>query len=219
MKKLISFALSLVMLLSCVITASAALTWRGEYNECDAAYKNGYTSTVPQAIENFLNDAAKLNMDRPLFIVSHQPLFDNRNDNGWAEDWFNAIYEVATEMDVAFFYGHNHKYDSGSDYYYAKGSTMPVATRKLTNGKDWNFDYQVGSGYKYNYESEDKTGTPWLSKIPWIGERLFGNTNDDLKMNEMLLVVTVDWAIDDASEGAAVRMNEMKDRKVEVEMP
>ena len=38
-------------------------------------------------------------------------------------------------------------------------------------------------------------------------------------MNEMLLVVTVDWAIEDASEGAAVRMNEMKDRKVEVEMP
>ena len=75
------------------------------------------------------------------------------------------------------------------------------------------------SGYKYNYESEDKKGTPWLSKIPWIGERLFGNTNDDLKMNEMLLVVTVDWAIDDGSEGAAVRMNEMKDRKVEVEMP
>ena len=75
------------------------------------------------------------------------------------------------------------------------------------------------SGYKYNYESEDKKGTPWLSKIPWIGERLFGNTNDDLKMNEMLLVVTVDWAIEDASEGAAVRMNEMKDRKVEVEMP
>jgi hypothetical protein len=58
------------------------------------------------------------------------------------------------------------------------------------------------SGYKYNYESEDKKGTPWLSKIPWIGERLFGNTNDDLKMNEMLLVVTVDWAIEDANMSA-----------------
>ena len=111
---------------------------------------NGYTSTVPQAIENFLADAAGLNKDRPLFIVSHQPLFDNRNDNGWAEDWCNAINEVANEMDVAFFYGHNHKYDSGSDYYYAKGSTMPVATRKFTNGKDWNFNYQVGSGWQYS---------------------------------------------------------------------
>ena len=112
--------------------------------------KNGYTSTVPQAIENFKAEIAAVHKDRPLFIVSHQPLFDNRNDNGWAEDWFNAINEVATEMDVAFFYGHNHKYDSGSDYYYAKGSTMPVATRKFTNGQDWNFNYQVGSGWQYS---------------------------------------------------------------------
>ena len=112
--------------------------------------KNGYTSTVPQAIENFLNDAAVLHKDRPLFIVSHQPLFDNRNDNGWAEDWCNAINEVGNEMDIAFFYGHNHKYDSGSDYYYAKGSTMPVATRKFTDGNNWNYNYQVGSGWQYD---------------------------------------------------------------------
>ena len=75
------------------------------------------------------------------------------------------------------------------------------------------------SGYKYNSESEDKKGTPWLSKIPWIGERLFGNTNDDLKMHEMLLVVTVNWAVDESSEGVAASLNELKDRKVEVEMP
>ena len=75
------------------------------------------------------------------------------------------------------------------------------------------------SGYKYNSESEDKKGTPWLSKIPWIGERLFGNTNDDLKMHEMLLVVTVNWAVDESSEGVEASLNELKDRKVEVEMP
>ena len=103
--------------------------------------KNGYTSTVPQAIENFKAEIAAVHKDRPLFIVSHQPLFDNRNDNGWAEDWCDAINEVASDMDVAFFYGHNHKYDTGSDYYYAKGSTMPVATRSFTNGNDWNYAY------------------------------------------------------------------------------
>ena len=75
------------------------------------------------------------------------------------------------------------------------------------------------SGYKYNSESEDKKGTPWLSKIPLIGERLFGNTNDDLKMHEMLLVVTVNWAVDESSEGVEASLNELKDRKVEVEMP
>ena len=110
----------------------------------------GFTATVPEAIKNFKDAAATLKKDRPLLIVSHQPLFDNRNDNGWAADWCDAINEVATGMDVAFFYGHNHKYDSGSDYYYAKGSTMPVATRKLTNGADWNYAYQTGSGWQYN---------------------------------------------------------------------
>ena len=111
---------------------------------------NGFTETVPLAIQQFKDDVAKLHKDRPLFIVSHQPLFNNRKDNAWAEDWCNAINEVAASMDVAFFYGHNHKYDSGSDYYYAKGSTMAVATRKLANGNDWNYDYQVGSGWEYN---------------------------------------------------------------------
>ena len=75
------------------------------------------------------------------------------------------------------------------------------------------------SGYKYNSESEDKKGTPWLSNIPWIGPYLFGNTSSDVEMNDMLLVVTVNWAIDDDSENVTARLNEMKDRKVEVEMP
>ena len=75
------------------------------------------------------------------------------------------------------------------------------------------------SGYKYNAESEDKKGTPWLSKIPWIGERLFGNTSDEVRMNEMLLVVTVNWSVDESSEGVAASLNELKGRKVEVEMP
>ena len=50
--------------------------------------------------------------------------------------------------------------------------------------------------------------------------RLFGNTQDDLTMNEMLLVVTVNWALDDGGEGgAASRLEELKSRRVEVEMP
>ena len=114
----------------------------------------GFTSTVAGAIENFKADAAKLNKDRPLFITSHQPLFDNRNDNAFAEDWFDAINEVAEGMDVAFFYGHNHKYDTGSDYYYAKGSKMNVAT-----ADNWNWNYEVGQGWKPSVDltSEQKT--------------------------------------------------------------
>ena len=113
----------------------------------------GFTATVQLAIEQFLADAEKLHKDRPLFIISHQPLFDNRNDNAWAEDWCDAINEVAKDMDVAYFYGHNHKYDSGSDYYYAKGSTMPVATRDK-----WGWDYDISTGYlpSMDLSSENK---------------------------------------------------------------
>ena len=75
------------------------------------------------------------------------------------------------------------------------------------------------SGYKYNSESENKKGTPWLSNIPWIGPYLFGNTANDVQMNEMLLVVTVNWAVEGDSGATAARMEEMKERKVEVEMP
>ena len=114
----------------------------------------GFTATVPEAIANFQADAAKLKKDRPLFITSHQPLYDNRNDNAWAEDWFDAINKVAESMDVAYFYGHNHKYDKANDYYYAKGSKMPVAT-----ADKWGWNYEVGKGYKPSVDlsSEEKT--------------------------------------------------------------
>ncbi len=75
------------------------------------------------------------------------------------------------------------------------------------------------SGYKYNTTSQSKKGTPWLSNIPWIGQYLFGNTSDEVEMNEMLLVVTVNWALEDEDERTTTLLNEMKDRKVEVEMP
>lgn len=79
----------------------------------------------------------------------------------------------------------------------------------------------VLSGYKYNSESEVKRGTPFLSCIPLIGPRLFGNTANDVDMNEMLLVVTVNWVLEDdeGSPTATEKMNEIKGRKVEVEMP
>ena len=114
----------------------------------------GFTPTVAEAIANFRSDAAKLDKSKPLFIVSHQPLFDNRNDNAWAEDWFDAINAVAEEMDVAFFYGHNHKYDNASDYYYAKGSSMKVAT-----ADKWNWDYDIGEGYLPSMDLSSETKT------------------------------------------------------------
>ena len=110
--------------------------------------KNGFTATVEEAIANFQSDAAKLLKDRPLLIVSHQPLLDNRNDNGNAYKWCTAINTVAEEMDVAFFFGHNHKYDKSSDYYYAKGSTMSVCSDSSGNAKSVKLNFaHICGGY------------------------------------------------------------------------
>ena len=118
------------------------------YTESDNSSRvaAGFTATVPQAISEFKAAVANLDKSKPLFIVGHQPLFDNRNDNAWAEDWVAAINEVAKDMDVAYFSGHNHNYDFNNsatnkqDYYFAKGASMPVPKRS-----DWDFDYKVGS--------------------------------------------------------------------------
>lgn len=117
------------------------------YSETDNAKRvaSGFTATVPQAIAAFEAAVADLDKSKPLFIVGHQPLFDNRNDNAWAEDWFDAINAVAAEMDVTYFFGHNHAYDQAGDYYYAKGETMSVAT-----ADKWGWNYDVLGG-KHGY--------------------------------------------------------------------
>ena len=75
------------------------------------------------------------------------------------------------------------------------------------------------SGYDYTSESETKKGTPWLSNIPWVGEYLFGNTHDTTDRTKILLVVTVDWAVENDSADVKRRAAEMRGRSVEVEMP
>ena len=130
------------------------------YSETDNANRvaSGFTATVPEAIAAFQTAVAGLDKSKPLFIVGHQPLFDNRNDNAWAEDWFDAINAVAAEMDVTYFFGHNHKYDfenaatGNKDYYFAKGETMPVAT-----AGNWDWHYEVKGGYQNYLPSMDLT--------------------------------------------------------------
>ncbi len=94
------------------------------YNRYNADFHSN--AEVTATIAEFVTDAGKLDQTKPLFIASHQPLLDRRNDNGHALEWATAINTVAENMDVAFFFGHNHTYDQPSDYYYAKGSSMPV---------------------------------------------------------------------------------------------
>ena len=75
------------------------------------------------------------------------------------------------------------------------------------------------SGYDYTAESETKKGTPWLSNIPWVGEYLFGNTHDTTDRTKILLVVTVDWAVENDSADVKRKAAELRNRSIEVEMP
>ena len=75
------------------------------------------------------------------------------------------------------------------------------------------------SGFNRIDERDTKQGLPWLCKIPFIGERLFGSTVTSDKTTEIVLVVTVNWAIEGSSEAAEKRRDELRERKTEVEMP
>lgn len=111
------------------------------YNRYNAKFYSD--DEVTAHIEAFVDAAEKLDQTKPLFVVSHQPLLDRRGDNGHAYEWAEAINEVAEEMDVAYFFGHNHSYDVAGDYYYAKGSTMPVATTKVLSGSGYSTDLEA----------------------------------------------------------------------------
>ena len=77
----------------------------------------------------------------------------------------------------------------------------------------------VMSGFDKGDESLTKNGTPFLSHIPIIGPWLFGSRSVSDEKYEKLLVVTVDWALEDESADAVRRRDEFRNRKVEVEMP
>ena len=77
----------------------------------------------------------------------------------------------------------------------------------------------VLSGFKAIKDDQTKRGTPWLSNIPWLGEKLFGNTVDNSTENERILVVTVNWAVEDDTANALKSVEDFKARPATVEMP
>lgn len=75
----------------------------------------------------------------------------------------------------------------------------------------------VLSGFNKTDEAENKDGIPFLSRIPGM-QWLFGETKTHHEKQEKLLIVTINWQIED-SEGALRRLKALKDREVSVEMP
>ena len=140
------------------ISKSSGLVYTGNYYvyllsmadlSTNDRYNAGFYSNaeVTAHIEAFKTTVAGLDKTKPLFIVGHQPLFDNRNDNYHAYEWALAINEVAANMDVAYFFGHNHDYDQPAEYYYGKGTTIQVPDLQSNNhAVELNFTH-VCAGY------------------------------------------------------------------------
>lgn len=77
----------------------------------------------------------------------------------------------------------------------------------------------VMSGFNGATEDSGKDGVPFLSKIPGIGPWLFGNRSTSDSQTEMLLIVTVNWALETESETSVKARDELKAKSADVEMP
>ncbi len=77
----------------------------------------------------------------------------------------------------------------------------------------------VMSGFNQLKESVSKSGTPILSHIPLIGPWLFGSRTTSEDVTEMLLVVTINWAVEDETADAIRRRDALKAKSVDVKMP
>ncbi len=136
----------------------------------DDRYSAGFhsNSAITATIAEFVADAAKLDQSKPLLITSHQPLMDRRNDNGHAYEWAVAINQVAENMDVAFFFGHNHRYDVAEDYFRGKGDSMNVCSDSSGNYKTLTLNFShMCAGYMSpaNSSSTTRTGTVMVVTI------------------------------------------------------
>ena len=129
------------------------------------------SSELAQTLEKFTSDVAALDHSKPMFIASHQPLLDRRDDNGNAYKWAQVINAAAEEMDIIFLFGHNHKYDKAEDYYYAKGSSMPVCSSSSGSSVNVTLNFtHMCTGYMEptstgSYSSTTRKGTVVVAKI------------------------------------------------------
>ena len=139
------------------ISSESGLLYSGDYHyiyhisDEDMRSKAGATATnVESAISAFETAAASMDKSKVLFIMSHVPLHDRRDDNTYANDWYTAIKAVADTMEVVVFWAHNHTGENEVDqaaYYVARDGSETITIY----GGDTvtpNFTY-MNAGYIY----------------------------------------------------------------------
>ncbi len=73
------------------------------------------------------------------------------------------------------------------------------------------------SGFDDISQEQSKTGIPILSRIPWLGPWLFGNTNTASSNKKIMLMVKTRWEIDSKKDQQSLQ--ELKDKAIKVKMP
>ena len=122
-------------ILNCKNTNSSGLVYTGlngdgsvAYYVYGIAYNDMETASNTSAVNAFTAWAATVtDMTIPVFICSHMPMHDRRDDNKGANNWLTAINAASEGRNVVFFWGHNHTSESSADtnaYHVAPGGSI-----------------------------------------------------------------------------------------------
>ncbi len=118
-------------------------------SDMSSAERYGQASTFSEdKLTAFTNTVAGLDHTKPLFIASHVPLHDRRDDNQYANEWYEVISAAAEQMDVVFLWGHNHTEEASADveaYYVAKDGSEELTIEDVGSVVP-NFTY-LNAGY------------------------------------------------------------------------
>lgn len=144
-----------------------------------SAERYGVASTYDSSKLTVFTETVKgLDHTKPLFIVSHVPLHDRRNDNDYADEWYGVISEAAKEMDIAFFWGHNHTSETSADrsaYYVAKNGTETLAVEGLSSPVIPNFTY-LNAGYMNDSQYNSSSTREYVATVVTLGEESINYT-------------------------------------------
>ena len=124
-------------------------------SDMSTSERYGQPSTFSDAkLTAFTETVEGLDHSKPMFIVSHMPLHDRRDDNECANEWYGVIHDAAEKMDIVFLWGHNHTSETYVDtnaYYVAKDGTEKMTIQDVGNIVP-NFTY-MNAGYLSPYST------------------------------------------------------------------
>ena len=134
--------------------------------ETDMQNSSDASSAAP-AFTNWYNGLTDAQKALPIFILSHRPLHDRRDDNAGAATWYDAISAAAESSDIVFFWAHNHTGDNSVDqaaYYVAKDGTE---TFTVYNGDTVvpNFTYMNAGYINANNQNPKRLGVATTVQI------------------------------------------------------